>query len=243
MNLFFLRGVFCLIFISFNALSQTDSLHIFYDAEWNVISDGSKAEYKRSAYENDNGYWQVTDYYKTGQVQMTGLYLEKEMKTMQGRFEWFYPSGQLKRQTSFASNRVRDEEFEYYENGQLDTYRKYDNAGRTLEERLYKEDSSPSIFHNAEFPSGKAAMYDYLSRNIKYPKSLRKRGIEGKVFVSFVVHTDGSLRHVTIFGSPHELLSQEALRVVKSMPKWKPGSRDEKLVAVKYNLPIAFALD
>ncbi len=93
-----------------------------------------------------------------------------------------------------------------------------------------------------EFPGGLDAMKDFLSKEINYPVEAQENGIAGKVFISFVVKKDGSINDAKIVRPIDKNLDAEALRVVKSMPKWTPGKDKGKLVDVEYTLPINFAL-
>lgn len=92
------------------------------------------------------------------------------------------------------------------------------------------------------FVGGTEAMLTYLTSNLKYPESAKKEGVGGKVIVSFNVEKDGSIRNAEVVKSVNPELDEEALRVVESMPKWKPGSKDGDNVKVKMTLPIVFAL-
>lgn len=94
-----------------------------------------------------------------------------------------------------------------------------------------------------EFPGGVAKMNEYLSNSIIYPEYAVNNNIEGKVVLEFVVDIDGAITDIKIKQTVHESLDNEALRIVKSMPKWKPGKNDGKFVRVKYTLPINFRLD
>lgn len=92
----------------------------------------------------------------------------------------------------------------------------------------------------AEFPGGEAALLEYLKKNIKYPAFCRENNIKGRVIVSFVINNDGKIVNPEVINSVHPSLDKEALRVVSSMPNWKPGRQKGKIVRVKYNLPITF---
>lgn len=92
------------------------------------------------------------------------------------------------------------------------------------------------------FPGGMGAMMQYLSSNIKYPKEAEKKGIQGRVLLSFIVQTDGSITDVRISKSVDPSLDKEAIRVVKSMPKWIPGRQNGEPVRVKYTFPVTFRL-
>ena len=93
-----------------------------------------------------------------------------------------------------------------------------------------------------EFPGGEAALMAYIKKNLKYPAFAAENGIQGRVTLSFTVEKDGSIANIEVMRSPAEELSKEAIRVVQSMPKWKPGKQRGKAVRVKYVLPVTFRL-
>ena len=93
-----------------------------------------------------------------------------------------------------------------------------------------------------QFPGGQIAMMKYIMENMKYPKQAMKEGIQGRVAVRFIVEKDGSISDVKPILSVHPLLNKEAVRVVKSMPKWTPGKQNGKPVRVRFNLPVMFKL-
>jgi TonB family protein len=93
-----------------------------------------------------------------------------------------------------------------------------------------------------EFPGGMEAMFAYLGGNTQYPADAREAGIEGKVYVEFVIASSGKVGKVTVKRGVHASLDREAVRVVSSMPDWKPGEKDGKKVAVRYILPMVFKL-
>ena len=94
-----------------------------------------------------------------------------------------------------------------------------------------------------EFPGGQQALFKYLAENVKYPVIAQENGIQGRVICQFVVNKDGSIVDVVAVRSSGEpSLDKEAIRVIKSMPKWKPGKQRGKPVRVKYTLPVNFRL-
>ena len=93
-----------------------------------------------------------------------------------------------------------------------------------------------------EFPGGMAECMKYLSKNINYPEDCKKEGIQGRVIVQFVVDKDGSIKDPTIARGVHPSLDKEALRVLSSMPNWKPGKQKGEAVKVKYTIPVMFRL-
>ena len=94
----------------------------------------------------------------------------------------------------------------------------------------------------AEFPGGIEAMMKWLQYNVKYPKEAEKAGEQGKAVVKFTVNKDGSISNATIIKSVSPSIDKEALRVVTSMPKWKPAENGGKKVACWYTLPVSFRL-
>ncbi len=92
------------------------------------------------------------------------------------------------------------------------------------------------------FPGGQGALMSYLASNIKYPVVAQENGVQGRVSVSFVVERDGSISDVRVARSVDPSLDREAQRVVKSMPRWKPGKQNGSAVRVKYTVPVVFRL-
>ncbi len=93
-----------------------------------------------------------------------------------------------------------------------------------------------------QFPGGDAALFEFLSKNIKYPTIAEENGVQGRVIVTFVVETDGSITDVKVVRSVDPSLDREASRVVKAMPNWIPGKQNGKAVRVKYTVPVTFRL-
>ena len=94
-----------------------------------------------------------------------------------------------------------------------------------------------------EFPGGTAALLEYLRKNIKYPAICRENNIQGRVLVTFIVNKDGAIVEPEVVKSVNPSLDKEALRVISTMPNWKPGSQRGKPVRVKYTVPVNFRLN
>ncbi len=80
----------------------------------------------------------------------------------------------------------------------------------------------------------------WVQMNVRYPQIAQKKGIAGKVVVSFVIERDGSLTNIKVLNTPHKSLSDEVIRMLKQSPKWTPGRQNGKIVRVSYNLPVDF---
>jgi protein TonB len=108
------------------------------------------------------------------------------------------------------------------------------------------EEEEEEIFvvveNQPEFPGGEAAMMKFLSENIKYPVIAQENGIQGRVICNFVVERDGSITDVQVVRGVDPSLDKEAVRVIQSMPKWKPGMQRGKPVRVRFTLPVVFRL-
>ena len=114
-------------------------------------------------------------------------------------------------------------------------------------EEVVKETSDEDIIftvveQQAEFPGGFEAMAKFLAKNVKYPAQARRMGIEGSVFVSFVIDREGNISDPQVIKGISAECDKEAVRVVKLMPPWKPGKQNGKAVKCRFVLPIKFKL-
>lgn len=94
----------------------------------------------------------------------------------------------------------------------------------------------------AAYPGGQDAMIAYIGKELEYPREAMDKGIQGTVYVTFVVETDGRIDGVKMLRGIGSGCDEEAVRVVRGMPKWMPGRQRGKEVRVQYNLPIRFKL-
>jgi TonB family protein len=137
-------------------------------------------------------------------------------------------------QTDFHGNgKIKRQEF--YKTGDMTWGKSFDSNGKEVTFVPYEE--------QPEFPAGQAALFRFLSENVKYPMKARRKGIEGTVYVGFVVNTTGEIVDVSVKRGVHSLLDAEASRVVALMPRWKAGKQEGVAVRVSYTLPIKFKLE
>ncbi len=94
-----------------------------------------------------------------------------------------------------------------------------------------------------QFPGGPYALFEFISKNIQYPKEAEDANLQGRVIVSFVVEKDGSVSNAKVVRPIDPLLDAEALRVVNSMPKWIPGKQNGEAIRIKYTVPVTFRLE
>ena len=99
-----------------------------------------------------------------------------------------------------------------------------------------------AVEEKPEYPGGMGELSKLLSSNLKYPLKSQENGVQGEVLVQFVVDKEGNIEEVTVFKGVDPYLDAEALRVIKMMPKWKPGKHEGKEVNVKCTIPVGFRL-
>ena len=115
-----------------------------------------------------------------------------------------------------------------------------------VKEQVIQQEAPKEIFTVVEeqpgYPGGDEARIKFLQENTKYPEEAKELGVQGKVFVTFVVEVDGSITDVRVLRGIGAGCDEEAIRVVKSMPRWVPGKQRGQPVRVQFNLPIKFTL-
>lgn len=126
-----------------------------------------------------------------------------------------------------------------YENGEYDEF-----VGEQMEANNESLDGDVflSVEENPEFPGGPAKLLEYIQKNLEYPEAARENEIQGRVFVGFIVEEDGSVSNVKILRGIGYGCDEEAIRLVNSLPKFKPGKQRGKPIRVPYTLPIVFKL-
>ena len=118
----------------------------------------------------------------------------------------------------------------------------------TVVEKAVEMEAKPEapftiVEQQPEYPGGLVALRTFLGNNLKYPRAAVASGISGRVYVSFVVNTDGSLTDLQVIKGIGFGCDEEAVRVMQKMPHWRPGKQSGRAVRVKYNLPISFTLE
>jgi TonB family protein len=160
-------------------------------------------------------------------------------------------NGVLELRTKKAAG-VSDDDITYYAKPKInktiiDTVKNsntdYIKVTEVKEEKPGDKNTFVIVEEMPSFPGGQEALYSWISSNIKYPAIAYKNGIKGQVIVIFVVKTDGSIGNVSIFKGVDPALDNEAIRVVNSMPRWKPGVQSGRKVDVYMKVPIDFKLN
>ena len=117
------------------------------------------------------------------------------------------------------------------------------NKNQAIAQEPVEEEVFLIVEQMPEFPGGEAALRAYIAKNIKYPATAQEMGIQGKVYVTFIVDKNGNVTKATIARGIDAALDKEALRVINTLPKWTPGKQRGSPVSVSYTVPINFTLN
>lgn len=183
-------------------------------------------------------------------VQLATVVQEVEEMIIQTRQEEPPPPPEEPQQAETTEFEIVDDDQELQNEFSIETFENTGNADvfvpKVEIEEEEAEEEEEIIFtvveESASFPGGMPEMYKYIGNNLVYPQQARETGTQGKVFVTFVVEKDGSLTDVKVLRDIGSGCGEEAIRVVKSMPKWKPAKQRGKAVRMQFNLPISFTL-
>ena len=138
---------------------------------------------------------------------------------------------------------IEDDGFDFNpENGENLILGDYTDLGGPEEEVIDEEEIFRFVKNKPSFPGGETALNRFLASNIEYPTMARESDIQGKVFLTFVVEKDGSITDVKLLRGIGGGCDDEAIRVVKIMPKWSPGKQNGRTVRVQFTLPVKFVL-
>lgn len=200
----------------------------------------------RDFHKNENGkkirHGIFRNWYTNGQLAREGNYRNNKPE---GQHTVWYKNGQKRFVEFYVNGELQDTLKSFYENGTLRRLELYE-TGKVLKGEVYAEDGKVLPYFPAnqmpEFPGGVEQLMKFLVANMKYPRTAQKEKASGQVLTSFIVDKDGTIEDVTIVKGVHPDIDAEALRVVRSMPKWKPGMQNDEVVRVRYNLPLKFAL-
>lgn len=264
-NKFFLTIIACAFML--NAFTQHDTAvfvtgknTVYYKLIMGFVSEtnpDSAVGYWVPTPYNPYKYQRTIHYLKTNKIMAQYEAYEKiisnKLKTTKtvieirdGKYQQWYADGTLQLECFFKEN-VRDSVFkQYHPNGELkriehwkdqkwQSGKCFDANGNEVEFTLFLKP--------AKFQGGIEGLYKYLSENLVYPPDAQKKGIQGRVIVRFVIGKDGGIRDVEIVTGVYKSLDNEALRIVRKMPRWEPAYFEGKLVGVKHTLPINFRLE
>jgi len=200
---------------------------------------------------------QAQDYYEVKPIELSNLIGLEESENNQVKAEEKSPekeTGKLAPPTITKDEDIVEDQKELEETAlspdSIDTSTLEEDSilSQNNTEELNREDEEDATVineknRNAQFQDGKTDLLRYIYQNIHYPPAALKQRINGRVICSFIVNEDGSLSDITLVQGVYVFLDDEVLRVVRSMPVWKPALKDGKPVKIKYVMPVVFKLN
>lgn len=220
---------------------------IFYDSNWSHTSSRNLSKYYELVYkENGNKKSvRVTTYFKSGKIYSEKHYCDYKNGEFDGKLKEWYESGQLRREIDYKNGKLNGRLLTFWDNGKQKRIDLYEND-KLIKGNCFNVNGSETNYYNyeihPEFPGGDAALYSYLGRELTYPTESRDNGVQGRVLLRFYINKDGSISDISVIERLNVELDNEAIRVVKNMPEWKPGMQDGDTLRVQFNLPIKFFL-
>jgi TonB family protein len=176
----------------------------------------------------------------------TGKSVSAIIPVKNGRYEEWYISGERKVLTNYSNDKLNGDFQVFYKNGNVKRSEKWKNgewvSGECFDENGNKTDYC-SYQEMATFIGGLPALYEYIGQTLKYPISAQSAGIQGTVYMHFIIEKDGTIADVKVEKGINRDLNAEAMRIVNEMPKWKPGRFEGQLVTNEFTLPIRFKLE
>ena len=233
-----------ILLICLKSRSQVDFKDTtWYDGDWKV-STKTNAKFYRVYKRTEKGFV-VYDKYLNGNTQMMAeASAIKPDLIMEGNTIYYNENGTKSSKGISKNDKKTGIWVTYFDNEKDSSVTSYKEDGSTEMIRRSEKDEIYTIVETqAEFPGGLKEMYKFIQTNLKYPEVARKLSLGGKAFLKFVVNEDGNISNVEIIkGTGNDEMDEEAIRVVKLMPKWKPASMTGKEVKCYFNLPLIYSL-
>ena len=217
----------------------------WFDSDWKEMPKKS-ANYYRTIKKMDNGFL-VSDYYLNGNPQMIAEASQvKPTLIKEGACFFYLEDKKVSSKGMYTNNNQIGKWVEYVDEGKDSIIYTVLKNGKKEYSRYSDKDKNGNylvVEVMPQFPGGVNEMMVFFSKNSKYPKQARKKNWTGKTYISFIVNDNGELQDYKIVkSSGYEILDNEALRVMKAMPKWEAGSQNGKNVPVLINIPFNFTL-
>jgi len=226
---------FSVLFIALNVVGQSPEIQ-YLDAAFKQVFSSEESAYTRSVVQNEHNLFDVKVFYPGEQLKMKGHYTDAELLLAEGEFSYFYRNGQLESE-GMCSGGVKYgtwKRFEWDGTPRADKY----YTGTTVESVM----ADKTVRIGATFKGGEEALFQFIREQLIYPETALKQNIEGIVEISFVIDESGLVREVKVFKGLNYFLDKEAERLVSSLPKWEPASRNGSPEISKFILPISFRI-
>ena len=231
-----------LLFLSIFAFGQDT---VFLNDKYEKIKLSKEASFYKTIKNIDSDKLLERFYLNSGQIlSETEYQLSKnDKKIYSGVHKTWYNTGELRFVTVYENGKKNGEFLSYWKNGVLKRKDLYKN-GKWKKGECWDENGKNVKYYDFEihskYPGGQNKMYKFIKKNIKYPPLSKKHNLGGRVVVDFKINKDGSIYDINISKGVNSELNNEAIRIIKLMPKWSPAFQDGIAVSVKYRIPIIF---
>ncbi len=242
------RSVAIFVYFFLGGFFMSSQEKTYYDEFWNVTGSIDKAEFYRILEKGTTDTNEVVErsFYLNDKLKSEVFYSNYSNRVRNGSYKSYYANGMLKEQAYYSQGNLTDSLITFWDNGRRKREDFFIN-GKFQSGKVYNSDGAETLHYDyeimPEFEGGINELVRYISTHLKYPKVARKKGIQGKVFLRFMVDKEGLVKNVKVLKGVSEEIDAEAIRVVKEMPKWKPGLLDGNKVNTYFNLPLSFKLD
>lgn len=223
----------------------------YYDNKDKVVKISALANYyKETRPDSVNPKWtRELTYYKSGKIKSDAVLNQWKKNSVTTKYErtykeW-YESGKLHKIIEFSDGKLNGKALSYWENGNLKHEGIYENE-KPIKGKNFNSDGSKNqdgpYRCPAEYPGGVAKMMQFLSKNIRYPAIAQEDNKQGIVVLKYIVDKEGNISNIQVLHKIGSGCDEEAIRVVKLMPRWTPGKQDGEPVDVDFTLPIKFTI-
>lgn len=232
------------ILIPFYVFSQ-DTL--FFNVNDDKVQFAMHADYYQVPFKDNIGSNKLIErsYYMNGQIREEIYYLDLNKMKKDGTQRFWFRNGQLKSAVEFVDNKIQGNVLTYWQNGQLKRKDAFEN-NKCVSGACFDSTGNPvkhfEFLVYPSFPGGEKMLLEYLRDNLRYPSFAAENRIQGRVLVKFVITKDGTPTKIGIKKGVDRALDKEALRVVKTMPKWTPCYYDGETINFWYILPLVFKM-
>lgn len=260
--------ILTILFFSSNAIAQFSADTIFLDKAGLRCNKRTATSYRLYQQEGENKFL-VEDYYMNGVIKMKGNFISIYPEYREGKFSWYNDKGELTDECSYEMG-YQEGEYKKYENNKLECLmyckkgvldgeltsffnngqiRRIENylKGEFVSGKCYSTTGKDTTYYkrriDAEFVGGFNNFAKYLSNNIVYPKKAKELGIEGKVYIGFVINEEGNVENVKVIKGIGAGCDEEAFRIIKKMPAWNPGKFEGQTIKMSFTIPIEFKLN
>jgi len=224
-----------IVFLSFYLLAPSysgqDQIVEYLDQNMEPIVATSDAALKRIIVLQEDSSVLVEVTFLRGGLKMKGRYSSPLMTLEDGHFTYYFANG------------LKESEGYFTKGEKSGIWKRWDWEGKAKPDRVYPmsvSKSSEEISVPAAFPGGIDALNEYVVLEMRFPEPAAKLGVEGWVYTAFTISSSGEVTDIEVIQTSHTTLNQEAKRIVKCMPNWKPSQRNGASVDSKFILPIVF---